>query len=76
MTESNLLGLVSVLFFLLMGVLTWIANKAYNKLNDISVAMSALSSALHDRITGLDHRVTVIETMCKVRRSSDGCGGP
>lgn len=71
MTEANLAALVSVLFGLLVAVLAWIVNKAYNKLTEIGNSLSSLASALHDRITALDRRVTVVETTCTLRRESD-----
>lgn len=66
MTDAQFTGLISVLFFLLMGVIAWIANKADRKLSNIEGALHTLSETLHDRITGLDRRVTAVETKCSL----------
>jgi uncharacterized protein YoxC len=68
MTETQLLtmaaSLVATLFGLLVVILGWLGNKIYSKLDEMSGTMRSIEWDLHDRINGLDKRVTVIETRC------------
>lgn len=68
MTETQLLtmaaSLVATLFGLLVVILGWLGNKIYSKLDEMSGTMRAIEGDLHDRINGIDKRVTVIETRC------------
>lgn len=56
------LGLVAVLFGLLMTVLGWLGNKVYSILVEMATSLNTIKAELHQRISGLDHRVTIIET--------------
>lgn len=56
------LGLVATLFGLLISLLSWIGSRLYGKLDEMSKSLNTIKAELHQRITGLDRRVTVIET--------------
>ena len=66
MTETQLLAiaasLVATLFGLLVAIIGWLGNKFYSKLDEISKNLVLMAGELHDRINGLDRRVTVVET--------------
>ena len=66
MTETQLLAvaasLVATLFGLLVALLGWLGNKFYSKLDEISKNLVLMAGELHERINGLDRRVTVVET--------------
>lgn len=68
MSETQLLtlaaSLVATLFGLLVMVLGWLGSKIYAKLDEMSGTMRAIEGDLHERINGIDRRVTVIETKC------------
>lgn len=68
MSETVLLtiaaSLVATLFGLLVAVLSWLGNKIYTKLEEMASTMHAIAGDLHERINGLDRRVTVVETRC------------
>lgn len=72
MTETQLLtlaaSLVATLFGLLVAILGWLGNKFYSKLDEISGNLVKMAGELHDRINGLDRRVTKVETQCEERR--------
>lgn len=76
MTEAMILtiasSLVATLFALLIALLGWLGNKVYEKLSEISRNLIEMAGELHERINGLDRRVTVVETRCQDRRNSDG----
>lgn len=57
------LGLISVFFGLLMTVIGWIGNKLYGKVDEMSKNLQSLASELHERITGIDKRLTRVETV-------------
>lgn len=73
MTETQLLtmaaSLVATLFGMLVMILGWLGNKIYAKLDEMSGTMRAIEGDLHDRINGLDKRVTVIETRCEANHA-------
>lgn len=73
MSEVNLLplslSLVAALFGLLCLILGWMGNKIYIKLDELGKALTKIAGDLHERINGIDRRVTVIETLCKSRHS-------
>lgn len=58
-------SLVATLFGLLVAVLGWLGSKIYTKLEEMATTMHAIAGDLHERINGLDRRVTVVETRCK-----------
>lgn len=66
MTETQLLAiaasLVATLFGLLVVIIGWLGNKFYSKLDEISKNLVLMAGELHERINGLDRRVTVVET--------------
>lgn len=57
-------GLVAALFGLLVALLSWLGNKIYSKLEELNLTLHQIAGDLHERINGLDRRVTVIETTC------------
>lgn len=71
MSETVLLtiaaSLVATLFGLLVAIIGWLGNKFYGKLDEISNNLVAMAGELHDRINGLDRRVTVVETRVERR---------
>lgn len=82
---SVALGIIAGLFGMIMAVLGWLGNRIYSKLDEVAKSITAMyervgevKDELHDRITGIDKRVTRIETMeesCPVnlkRRLTDG----
>ena len=72
MTDTQLLtlaaSLVATLFGLLVTIIGWLGNKFYVKLDEISKNIVEMAGELHERINGLDHRVTKVETRCEERR--------
>lgn len=76
MTETQMLtiaaSLVATLFAVLVALLGWLGSKVYEKLNEISKTLVDMAGELHERINGIDRRVTVIETRCHDRRNSGG----
>ena len=78
MSDTQLLilasSLVATLFGLLIAILSWLGNKTYSKLDEISRNLIAMAGELHERINDLDRRVLVIETHCETRRSTDKKG--
>lgn len=75
MTETQMLtiasSLVATMFGLLVAVLGWLGSRVYSKLDEMSHTMQAIASELHNRINGLDRRVTVVETRCGVNHGKD-----
>lgn len=65
-------SLVATLFGVLVALLGWLGSKVYEKLNEISNNLVDMAGELHERINGLDRRVTVVETRCHDRRNSGG----
>ena len=76
MTDTMLLtiaaSLVATLFGVLVALLGWLGSKVYDKLSEISKNLVDMAGELHERINGLDRRVTVVETRCHDRRNSGG----
>ena len=72
MSETQLLTvasmLVATLFGLLVTIIGWLGNKFYSKLDEISKHLVEMAGELHDRINGLDRRVTKVETRFEERR--------
>ncbi len=72
MSDTQLLAisasLVATLFGVLVTVLGWLGNKFYAKLDEISKNIVDMAGELHDRINGLDRRVTKVETQYEERR--------
>lgn len=65
-------SLVATLFGVLVALLGWLGSKVYEKLSEISNNLVDMAGELHERINGLDRRVTVVETRCHDRRNSGG----
>lgn len=57
-------GLVATMFGLLVAVLGWMGSRVYSKLDEMSNTMHSIAGELHNRINGLDRRVTIVETKC------------
>lgn len=76
MNDATLLtaamSLVAILFALLVSVLGWIGGKLYNKLDEMSKSLNVIKTELHQRISGIDRRVTVIETKMGYREDHHG----
>lgn len=72
------LSVIAGLFGILILILGWIGGRLYNKLDEVVVNLQKMASELHDRITGIDKRVTAIETIESLytanpnRRKNDG----
>ena len=64
-------SLVATMFGILLAVGGWVANKNYNKLEDLSKSIIKLGDTLHNRVTILDRRVTRVETHCNIRHPED-----
>lgn len=76
---TTLLTLVASLFGVLIALLAWMGNKVYNKISEMASAMHNIEVDLHGKISDLDRRMTVVETVCAPactahikRRSGDG----
>lgn len=61
-------SLVATFFGLLVAIIGWLGNKFYSKLDEISRNLVTMASELHERINGLDRRVTVVETRVERRK--------
>jgi len=61
-------SLVAAMFGVLVALLGWLGSRVYSKLDEMSKTMHSIASDLHNRINGLDRRVTVVETKCSVER--------
>lgn len=57
------LSVIAGLFGILILILGWIGGRLYNKLDEVVINLQKMASELHDRITGIDKRVTAIETI-------------
>ena len=72
MNDAQLLtlaaSLVATLFGLLVTLIGWLGNKFYTKLDEISKNLVDMAGELHERINGLDRRVTKVETQYEERR--------
>lgn len=64
------LSLVATFFGLLMMVLGWSAQKLYGKVDEISKNLLTMASELHDRITGIDLRLTRVETVSDMKEGN------
>lgn len=82
---SVALGIIAGLFGVLMAVLGWLGNRIYGKLDEVAQNMlkmyervGEVKDELHDRITGIDKRVSrieAVEELCPInlkRRAGDG----
>lgn len=64
------LSLVATFFGLLMLVLGWSAQKLYGKVDEISKNLLTMASELHERITGIDLRLTRVETVSDMKEGN------
>lgn len=55
-------SLVATLFGLLVLIVGWLGNKLYSKLDEMSQSLNTMAGELHNRINGIDLRLTVVET--------------
>jgi biopolymer transport protein ExbB/TolQ len=58
------LSLVATFFGLLVALIAFGGTKIINKLDAVVDKLNDVAIELHDRINGIDRRVTVIETRC------------
>ncbi len=58
------LSLVATLFGLLTMILGWLGAKLYAKLDEMSKNLILMTSELHNKINGIDLRLTKVETRC------------
>ena len=58
------LSLVATLFGLLTLILGWLGAKLYAKLDEMSKNLIIMASELHNKINGIDIRLTKVETRC------------
>jgi predicted PurR-regulated permease PerM len=77
MTEAHYTGIISAIFFLLVGVVGWIGARIFSKLDSLSEQMTSISAGLqkqitdgdnilHHRVNEIDRRVTRVETRCSI----------
>lgn len=68
MSETQMLtiaaALVATMFGLLVAVISWIGSRAISAIDDMRDKLNEVAGELHNRINGLDRRVTVVETKC------------
>ena len=68
MSESLLLtvsmSLVATFFAMLVAIIAYGGTKVISKLDAMVDKLNDVASELHQRINGIDRRVTVIETRC------------
>lgn len=62
--STMLLALVAALFGVLVAIFSWMGNKVYEKLNEITGLMRNIEKDLHERIGELDKRISLIEIKC------------
>jgi hypothetical protein len=70
MSETMLLtvaaSLVAAMFGLLTAVVGWIGNRAVTSIDQMREKLNEVAGELHDRINGLDRRISVVETKCTI----------
>ena len=68
MTQIDLIAVagwaIAALFGLLCAVLGWLGNKIFIKLETMSADINGIASELHEKVNGIDKRLTVVETRC------------
>ena len=79
MTSAQMLSfyssIVVVLFGILMGLLSWLGTRLYNKLEEMSKSIRSIEGDLHARVTNIDKRVVALESRCSIehdRRDGNG----
>lgn len=75
MSETQLLAiaasLVAAMFGLLCGLIAWIGGRAINAIDGMRDKLNEVAGELHNRINGLDRRVTVVETKCNTNHQKE-----
>jgi biopolymer transport protein ExbB/TolQ len=73
MTDQTLLSialsLVATFFGLLVALIAFGGTKVLNKLDAMVDKLNDVASELHQRINGIDRRVTVMETRCSTKHN-------
>jgi uncharacterized protein YoxC len=64
-------ALVATTFGLLCAILGWLGNRVYQKLDEMGKTLHRIAGDLHEKINGLDRRVTVVETRCGVNHTAE-----
>lgn len=67
-------SLVAAMFGLLCAILGWLGSRIYNKVDEMAANLTKMAGELHDRINGIDRRVTVVETKCETNHSATNPG--
>jgi hypothetical protein len=49
------------MFGLLSAILGWIGNRTYQKMDEMAKTLDRIAGDLHEKINGLDKRVTIVE---------------
>ena len=81
MSESQYMGIISAIFFILVGLVGWIGARIFAKLDGLSDQMTTLSlglqkqitdgdNILHHRVNEIDRRVTRVETKCHIEHGA------
>lgn len=65
MTIELLMGLVSVLFGLLIGAISWGVNRIVNRFDEFERSVDDRFNAGQTRMNDLERRQAVIEALCK-----------
>jgi len=73
-TETQMLtmaaALVATMFGLLCSIIGWIGSRAINAIDQMKEKLNEVASELHQRINGLDRRITVVETEYSFRKGN------
>ena len=64
--------IIMALFGLVVGLLAWLGNKAYSKLDEMAASLRSIEGDLRERIGDLDHRVTQVEALAGARQRGTG----
>jgi membrane protein implicated in regulation of membrane protease activity len=69
MTSAQMLSFYSstvvILFGILMGLLSWLGTRLYNKLEEMSKSIQRIEGDLHERVTNIDKRLVAVESQCR-----------
>ena len=79
MTNAQMLSFYSstvvILFGILMGLLSWLGTRLYNKLEEMSKSIRSIEGDLHARVTNIDKRVVALESRCAIEHDRRDGGG-
>lgn len=67
-------SLVAAMFGLLAAIIGWIGSRAINSIDQMREKLNEVAGELHNRINGLDRRVTVVETKCDTNHNNTNPG--